>query len=81
MANFSALDPNYPGVGMRRGGRPDQHVWDRFSNSRDDLAHMALAIRSGTASGLPAVPEEDEAEAEEGRLLVDDVANENPEGF
>jgi len=69
LANFSALDPNYPGVGMRRGGRRDQHVWARFSNNRDELARLALAIRSGAAIGFPAVPEEDEADAEEGRLL------------
>jgi 5-methylcytosine-specific restriction protein A len=44
-------------------------VWDRFSANRDELARLALAIRSGASSGFPSSPEEDEADAEEGRLL------------
>lgn len=69
LANFSALDPDYPGMGMRRGGRHDQQVWDRFSTHRDELSRLASAIRSGAPTGFPPIPEEDETEAEEGRLL------------
>src|ERR1039458_2470519 len=34
LANFSALDPNYPGVGMGRAERGDLHVWDRLCVKR-----------------------------------------------
>src|SRR6185437_8335632 len=37
LANFAALDPAYPGAGLRAGGRRDREVWDRFSGNRDEL--------------------------------------------
>lgn len=69
LANFAALDPDYPGMGMRRGGQRDRAIWARYADRRDQLDALASAIRTGAASGFPAVPEEDEDEAEEGRLL------------
>ena len=69
LANFAALDPDYPGLGMRRGGQRDVAIWGRYARQPDELEALALAIRAGATSGFPTVPEEDEDEAEEGRLL------------
>ena len=73
LANFAALDPQYPGAGMRSHSRADAEVWDRYAAHPDELRHIVEAIRNAAAgSALPSVPEpeEDEIEAEEGRLLT-----------
>ena len=45
LANFAALDPQYPGVGMRAGSRLDAQVWDRFASYPDELTRIVAAIR------------------------------------
>ena len=45
LANFAALDPNYAGRGLTRGGRRDFEVWDRYASDEDALAEAAAAIR------------------------------------
>lgn len=47
LANFAAIDPNYVGRGMSRGGRGDAEVWDRYASDEDALAATAAAIREG----------------------------------
>ena len=47
LANFAALDPNYPGRGMTRGGQRDSKVWDRYASDEDTLAEAAAAISEG----------------------------------
>ena len=70
LGNFAALDPDYPGAGLRAGGKRDREVWDRFANARDELAAAAARIRAGVvAHDLPERTEEDEADVVEGRLL------------
>lgn len=73
LANFAALDPQYPGAGMRSVGRLDEIVWDRYASRPDELRCVIAAIRNAAAASLlPTVPEADEdaVEAEEGRLLT-----------
>jgi predicted RNA-binding protein with PUA-like domain len=73
ITNFAALDPRYPGVGMSRGSRLDVVVWDRYADRSDELRRVANAIRGAAESDmLPVVPEadEDDIEADEGRLLI-----------
>jgi hypothetical protein len=58
---------------MTRGSRLDAVVWDRYAARPGVLRQLADVIRAADAAGtLPAVPEpdEDEIEAEEGRLLT-----------
>jgi 5-methylcytosine-specific restriction enzyme A len=71
LANFAALDPAYPGAGMRRGSQLDGEVWDRFNNDRASLHQLAELLRNGAANPgeFPSTVEEDEDEADEGRLL------------
>ena len=47
LANFAALDPNYGGRGMTRGGRRDAEVWELYASDEDALAEAANAIRLG----------------------------------
>ena len=45
LANFSALDPAYPGKGMERGGKLDREIWDEFHGDEDAVAAAAERIR------------------------------------
>ena len=47
LANFAALDPNYLGRGMTRGGKRDAEVWERYASEEDALAEAAAAIKRG----------------------------------
>jgi 5-methylcytosine-specific restriction protein A len=71
LANFAALDPAYPGVGMSRGSRLDAEVWDEFHDRPEELAAIANQLREGAAhpGRFPALPQEGEDESPEGRLL------------
>jgi 5-methylcytosine-specific restriction protein A len=71
LSNFAALDPEYPGVGMTRGGRRDAEVWDRYRQDGIALKALAGRIRAGATevATFPVVPEEGEDEVEEGRLV------------
>src|SRR5262249_3029887 len=44
LGNFLALDPNYPGAGLQRGGKLDQAVWHEFARDRERLHVTAAAI-------------------------------------
>ena len=54
LANFTALDPNYSGLGMTRGGKSDEKVWERYASDEDALDEAAEAIRQGQEP--PALP-------------------------
>ena len=69
LANFAALDPNYRGRGMTRGGKLAAEVWDRYASDEDKLAAIAAAVAGGieppTARPTePARPQVIEAEVE-----------------
>jgi len=65
LANLAALDPNYPGHGMRRGGRRDAEVWERYASDEDALAEAASAVRKGLALPTQAPQEPDVPEVTE----------------
>ena len=70
LANFAALNPNYPSKGLRPGGRRDREVWDRFADSREELQNAAQRIRAGALTDdLPRSEEEGEEGVLEGRIL------------
>lgn len=71
LANFAALDDNYGGAGLRRGGRRDAQLFNAYKDRRDDCHAMAEAIKRGLGDGsLPDVYTADDDEVVEGRLLV-----------
>ena len=47
LANFAAIDPNYGGRGMTRGGKRDTEIWERYASDQDALAATAAGIREG----------------------------------
>lgn len=47
LANFAAIDPNYDGRGMRRGGKRVAEVWERYASDEDALIAAASALREG----------------------------------
>jgi 5-methylcytosine-specific restriction protein A len=71
LANFAALDPEYGGTGMTRGGKGDVAVWEEFSDMHAVVHELALVIES-SARAAPvqaAIPEEGEDEVAEGKVL------------
>jgi 5-methylcytosine-specific restriction protein A len=71
LANFLALDPNYPGAGLRAGGSRDGEVWDAWTDRRDECRALAASIRAGVATAaLPQELEEDEGRPEGAIVLT-----------
>jgi len=78
LGNFRRIDPAYTAdgkVGLSRGNKDEQVVWDMFAHTPDRLAAIVKAIRdavdSDTEIGELGGPDEpDIAEAEEGRVLT-----------
>ena len=67
LGNLAALDTEYVGKGLERGGRNDELVWDRYKASPDELRRLAEQIRNGAVEGtLPKQPEQEEEAAPEG---------------
>jgi 5-methylcytosine-specific restriction enzyme A len=69
LANFKGPDPSYMGSGLRAGGIGVSEVWQRFANDPDALAAAVTQIMAFADGDEPFVPEEDESEAVEGRVL------------
>ena len=73
LGNFQSIDPAYPGVGLQRGNRLEQVVWDEFASNPERLRAAAAAIRAlaeaPDRSWAAGAMEADEAEAPEGRVL------------
>jgi hypothetical protein len=54
LANFAALDPEYPGAELIDGGRGDRETWDRFINDTAELRRLAHRLWSaGARRGSP----------------------------
>ncbi len=49
LANFSSLDPEYPGAGLQRGGKLDKHIWNEFAGDLERLALVANSIVRGVS--------------------------------
>jgi len=77
MMNFRRFDPAYTGqgrVGLTRGNKDEQVVWNEFAGDRPRLAKLAAAIRAAVerdADELVELSIDDEGmEAPEGRVLT-----------
>ena len=72
LANFLALDPDYPGTGLRAGGRRDAEVWDAWTDRRDECRVLAASIQAGVATAsLPPELEDDEGRSEGAIVLTE----------
>lgn len=70
LANFAALDPNYPGQGMSAGGKLDAEVWNKYHEDAAALTELAAMLRLGAQhpDEIPTLPEEGEEESPEGAI-------------
>jgi len=75
LMNFRRLDPEYEGVGLRRGARLEEDVWEEFA-ARPGLCREAATAILATATGQSVAVMDwsenlaDMTEAQEGRLLT-----------
>ena len=77
MMNFRRFDPEYTSggrVGLTRGNKEEELVWNEFANDRSHLSKIAAAIRTaidGADIELSKTPDDDNwMEAPEGRVLT-----------
>lgn len=72
LSNLARFDTGSGKQGMRRGSRVDEEVWHEFANDVPRLKATAAAIRGSLSNPESAfvVPDEEEEEASEGRLLT-----------
>jgi len=77
MMNFRRFNLAYTSegrVGLRRGNKDEEVVWNEFSGDRKRLSEVTAAIRAAVEQGdvtLAELPEDEEgAEASEGRILT-----------
>ncbi len=77
LMNFRRLDPDYTDdgkVGLSRGSKAEEVVWNEFANDTARLSAVASAIRDGILTETEATAEQDDdpdfTEAEEGRILT-----------
>jgi 5-methylcytosine-specific restriction protein A len=45
LCNFLRYDPDFPGVGLQRGGRLEETVWNEFANDKVRLHEVANLIK------------------------------------
>lgn len=76
LGNFSAVDPEYQGAGLQRGGQMDKEVWNEFARDVGRLRTLANSItisvcqpRSKSIESYSVVAE-DEDEFPEGKILT-----------
>ena len=48
LANFAAIDPEYPGSGMTAYGKLDAQIWERYAADEDGLREAVIRVRDGT---------------------------------
>ena len=74
LMNFRRFDPSSTGVGLQRGNKDEEVVWNLYSSKPQDLHKVAAAIRSFVTSDFLNAPgdlETDDTESgEEGQLLT-----------
>lgn len=74
LANFLSIDPDYDGVGLQRGSKLEQEIWDEFAEEPYRLRQVASAIRKSHSSivneSVESYDIESEEEFQEGRILT-----------
>jgi 5-methylcytosine-specific restriction protein A len=72
MANYRSYDPLSTAKGMTNAGRRAEHIWQRYADDPATVRELVASIRridSGAERALVRVPEPDEHDVIEGRLI------------
>ena len=73
LMNFRRFDPQYPGVGLERGGKDEEVVWNLYADHPSELGKAASAIRAFVDSPdqlpPPQPADADDSDTEEGKIL------------
>ncbi len=73
LMNFRRFDPNFASlgkVGLTRGNKLEEGIWNEFAGDPERLQAVASAIRTVILFDVPLASEEDDGDALEGRLLT-----------
>ena len=72
LSNFLKYDPEYSGIGLQRGSKLEQEVWDQYADNQKQLRKVAKAIADNFPALDPVAPTEDDydEEASEGKVLT-----------
>ena len=71
LMNFRRFDPSYSGVGLKRGAKSDEDVWNKYSNKRDKLKKISRKIKLFVESDIVFDSESEiEVEGQEGKILT-----------
>jgi 5-methylcytosine-specific restriction protein A len=73
MGNFQRADPESDWKGLSHGANLDEVIWNEYAHKPELVAELAAAIRAGVAlprAEVVAAQESDEAEAEEGGVVL-----------
>lgn len=73
LSNFLKYDPNYEGKGLERGSILEEEIWNEFASDLTKLEQTASAIVKNYKAlngSPPAVEDEDDSEATEGKVLT-----------
>ena len=76
LANFAAIDPDYQGGGMTRGGIRERYIWDTYAYDSQLLQKALDAILSGIDVTAPLPPSE-----EERTITTSQVEDDSVEGY
>ncbi len=75
LSNFLAIDDNYTGKGMKRGGALDKEIFDTFENRKQELHQIVQSIRNVSSNQklvdqLYAIQDDPEVqEVQEGQVI------------
>lgn len=74
LSNFLRLDPNYHGIGLTRGGKLEEQIWNEFANRPDYLRKIAQSIIKSIINGNASIlgfqmSDDEEEEFPEGKVL------------
>jgi 5-methylcytosine-specific restriction protein A len=75
LCNYLRFDPNYNGVGLKRGGKLEEVVWKDFSKDKVRLTEVSKSIVNGLKflsdkNDQDLIKHDDEEEFSEGKILT-----------
>jgi 5-methylcytosine-specific restriction protein A len=75
LCNYLRFDPEYHGVGLKRGGKLEEEVWNEYSKDRERLIAICKSIQNGiqeftNSKSDDSIKIDDVEEFKEGKILT-----------